>query len=108
LLERVAGGEIDAVLDAEVLQEILHRYKSINRWADGRRVYDLARRVFTAVLPVDSTAVDRARSLMNSHRFLCARDAVHAAVVLENGLDGICSFDKDFDRLTELRRAEPG
>jgi predicted nucleic acid-binding protein len=27
-LEKVAGGEIEAALDAEVLQEILHRYRA--------------------------------------------------------------------------------
>jgi predicted nucleic acid-binding protein len=35
-LEQVAIGEVDAVIDAEVLQENLHRYRAINRWQDGR------------------------------------------------------------------------
>jgi hypothetical protein len=29
LLERVADGELEATVDAEVLQEILHRYRAI-------------------------------------------------------------------------------
>jgi predicted nucleic acid-binding protein len=106
-LERVAIDEVEAALDAEVLQELLHRYRLIKRWADGRRIYDLARRVFTTVYPIDSNIVDRARLLMDTHRLLCARDALHAAVVLENGLEGICSFDRDFDRLPILNRVEP-
>jgi predicted nucleic acid-binding protein len=44
-LERVALGELDACMDAEVLQEILHRYRAIGRWEDGRRVFDYARQV---------------------------------------------------------------
>jgi predicted nucleic acid-binding protein len=43
-LEQVARGEVDAALDAEVLQEILHWYRAIKRWSEGRSVYDLARR----------------------------------------------------------------
>ncbi len=45
-LERVAAGEIQATIDAEVLQEIMHRYRSLGRWHDGRKVYELARRLF--------------------------------------------------------------
>ena len=35
-LDAVAAGQRDATLDAEVLQEILHRYCALNRWADAR------------------------------------------------------------------------
>ena len=38
-LERVARGEVDAALDAEILQEVLHRYRALNRWEDGRKVF---------------------------------------------------------------------
>ncbi|MBL8213671.1 MAG: hypothetical protein JNK87_23335 [Bryobacterales bacterium] len=34
-LERVANNRIAAASDAEVLQEILHRYRALNRWAEG-------------------------------------------------------------------------
>ena len=44
-LERVALGELEVGVDAEVLQEILHRYRAIGRWEDGRRVFDYARQV---------------------------------------------------------------
>jgi hypothetical protein len=37
LLERVAAGEVEATVDAEVLQEILHRYRAIGRWEDATR-----------------------------------------------------------------------
>ena len=106
-LEKVARGEVAGVIDAEVLQELLHRYRSIDKWTDGRRVFDLTRKIFPAVVPVDSEVVDKARRLMDEHRHLYARDAVHAAVVLIHDLDGICSFDRDFDRLSQLKRFEP-
>lgn len=106
-LDKVAGGRIDATIDAEVLQEILHRYRAIRRWADGRKVYDLARTIFPVVIPVGSEVLDRSRELMDRYRGLAARDALHAAVVAVHDLDGICSFDKDFDVIRKLKRIEP-
>ncbi len=106
-LERVARGEVDAVLDAETLQEILHRYRSINRWTDGRQVYDLARQIFPSVIAIDSDTLDRARVLMDTFPSLMARDALHAAVVQQHELQAICSYDRDFDTLPSLTRIEP-
>lgn len=106
-LERVARGEVDAVVDAEVLQEILHRYRAIGRWDEGRRVYDHARRLVPVTIPVGAEVLDQARRLLDSHAHLMARDALHAAVVLEHGLRTICSYDRDFDDIKGIRRVEP-
>jgi predicted nucleic acid-binding protein len=106
-LERVATGEIDATVDAEVLQEILHRYRSIGRWSEGRQVYDLARALFPVVIPIDADVLDRSREIMDTHSSLMARDALHAAVLVVHDLDAICSYDRDFDVMEELRRIEP-
>ncbi len=107
LVERIAEGSVDATTDAEVFQEILHRYRATRRWTEGQLVYDLVRRIFPSVIPVTIEVLDRARSLMDEYRDLSARDALHAAVVQWHGLEGICSFDRDFDRIQDLRRIEP-
>ena len=106
-LERVARGDIEATLDAEVLQEILHRYRAIGRWKDGRRVYDLARRSVVTVLPITAEITDQARTIMDDHRSLMARDALHAAVCHVAGAEAICSYDPDFDVIPWLQRIEP-
>ena len=106
-LEAVADGRIDGVLDAEVLQEVLHRYRSIGGWAGGRAVYDHARAIFPMVLPVTVDVLDAARGLLDKAAGISARDALHAAVVETYDLDGICSYDRGFDRLPGLRRTEP-
>ena len=106
-LEKAAEGKIKAIIDAEVLQEILHRYRSLERWDQGRLVYDDARMLFAEVLPVTAEVVDGARRLLDEYPGLEARDAVHAAVVEVYGLKGICSFDRDFDMIHGLRRVEP-
>ena len=107
LLERVASGEVDALINAEVLQEILHRYRAIKRWSDGRKVYDLARQIFPDVVPVTAEILDRARRLLDDHAHLMARDALHAAVVIDEGLEAICSYDREFDGIPGVRRIEP-
>jgi len=106
-LERVAEGEIEAVVDADVLQEILHRYNAIGRSSHGRRVYDLTRQIFPFVLPITGDILDRARVLVDEYEGLMARDAVHAAVVEVHSLEAICSYDRDFDRVRSIRRVEP-
>lgn len=106
-LEGVARGEVDAVVDAEVLQEVLHRYRALDRWEDGRRVFDLARTLFPVVLPVTAEVLDRARLLLDAWPHLMARNALHAAVVLHHELDGVCSYDRDFDPVPGVRRVEP-
>lgn len=106
-LEKVTQGEIDAVVDAEVLQEILHRYRAIQRWAEGQLVYDLSRRIFPIVIPITAEILDRARDLLDDYDRLKARDALHAAVVLAQDLDAICSYDHDFDQVEAVERIEP-
>ncbi len=107
-LEKATKGDFEAAVDAEVLQEILHRYRAIHRWTDGKRVYDLSRRIFPIVIPVTAEILDRARGLLDEYDGLMARDALHAAVVLEQELEGICSFDRGFDQVKDVRRIEPG
>ena len=88
-------------------QEILHRYRAIRRWNDGRRVYDLARRVVVTVLPITAEVTDQARAIMDGHPRLTARDALHAAVCRIAGAEAICSDDADLDAIAGLRRLEP-
>jgi predicted nucleic acid-binding protein len=106
-LEKASRGAIDAVVDAEVLQEILHRYRAIRRWSDGQQVYDLSRRIFPIVIPITAEILDRARGLLDGYDQLKARDALHAAVVLTQDLDAICSYDQDFDQIEAVERIEP-
>lgn len=105
-LRRVAGGEIEAVVDAEVLQEILHRYRALGRWSEGAQLYDLARRIVPIVLPMTEEIVDEARVLLDGHGVLMVRDALHAAVARRSGAT-LCSYDRDFDVIAGLQRLEP-
>lgn len=107
LLERVASADVEAAVDSEVLREILHRYRAMNRWSDGRRVYDLTRRIFPGVVPVTADVLDGARGLLDLHPGLTAGAALHGAVVQTHSLDAICSYDRSLDRIAGVKRMEP-
>ena len=107
LLEQIALERIEAAVDVEVLQEILHRYRAIQQWEKGRQAYDLARQIFPLIIPMTVEVMDDARTLMDRYDRLGARDAVHAAVCRLVAADAICSYDRDFDCIEGLNRIEP-
>ena len=106
-LRRAAAGEVEVTLNSEVLQEILHRYRALNRWPEGRQAYDQARRIVPLTIPITVEVLDRSRRLLDECARLMSRDALHAAVVEIHRLDAICSYDRDFDQISRLRRIEP-
>jgi uncharacterized protein len=106
-LEEVTSGGIDVAIDAEVLQEILHRYFSAKRAPNGGLVYDLVRRAVPLIIPITADIMDGARSLLDRYPDLKARDALHAAVAKGYGIRTICSYDGDFDQIEGLQRMEP-
>ena len=107
ILEAVGEGKVDAAIDAEVLQEILYRYRSINRWEQGQVVYDYARSLFTIVLPITADVVHLARYYLGLHDGMDPRDAIHASVAIRSSLDAVVSYDRHYDILDEVNRVEP-
>lgn len=107
LLTRIANGEIEATIDTEILQEILHRYRSLHRWDEGQRLYEMSRCLFPDALPITNEAMDQALRIMNEDDSIQCRDAVHAGVIAANKLAGIYSFDTDFDRIPNCIRRNP-
>lgn len=103
-LEQVREGEVEACTSTEVLQEILHRYAGLGRLDLATRVYDLFVRLCHSVLPVTLADTDRARLLLASGAGVSVRDAIHAAVMLNNNVQEIATFDAGFDRLPDIRR----
>lgn len=97
------------VTDAEVLQEIIHRYLAVRRWEQGRRVFRsfavaMAGRI-ESVLPSD---VEGAAALADNYPTqLDARDLLHAAVMNRLGARRIVSTDAAFDRIQGIERLNP-
>jgi predicted nucleic acid-binding protein len=103
LLERaITDGEV-LVTDAEVLQEILHRYVAIDRRDAIEPATAALLDIVDEVFPVERVDVERARKIVLATR-LSARDAVHLAIARRRGVDRILTFDRAFDGLDGIAR----
>ena len=105
MLERhIAAGE-RLVTDAEVFQEILHRYTAIDRKDAIQPAYDALLGVVDAVLPITQAEVVLAKDiLLGAAPGTSARDALHVAVLRSHDIDQIMTFDRGFDRFPGVRR----
>jgi predicted nucleic acid-binding protein len=106
-LERaIADGE-RLVTDAEVMQEILHRYAAIDRRDAIGPATEALLGVVDEVFAVDADAVLAAGRLLERVRGMSARDALHVALMRRHAVDDILTFDAGFDAVGGLRR-RPG
>jgi predicted nucleic acid-binding protein len=107
ILEQTKSGTLRLVSDTEVLQEILCRYFSIQRATLAETAYTAVKEMCLEILPVTLPVMDRALDLLKNNPTITSRDAVHAAVMLHNGLRVIISTDKHFNRIPGIRRLDP-
>ena len=92
------------VTDAEVFQEILHRYKAIRRPDAITAAFRLLEGIVDRVFAVGLADVQEARRTLLQHPDLSARDAVHAAVMKQHGLRRVFTFDTALGRIPGLER----
>ncbi|MBZ5594297.1 MAG: type II toxin-antitoxin system VapC family toxin [Acidobacteriia bacterium] len=104
LVEKAIASRDRLLTDAEVLQEILHRYASIDRRADIPTALRITLGLVDEVLPIEQRDVLRAAEIVRLPESWSARDALHLAVLERYGIRRIMSFDRDFDRWPGLSR----
>jgi hypothetical protein len=104
ILEQCVTGRRRLVTDAEVFQEILHRYSAIRRLDAVQPAFETLLGVVDVVFPVELADVQRAKEILMSVNGVSARDAIHAATMERNEVREIVTFDAGFDRLPGLRR----
>lgn len=103
-IEKLVTERERLVTDAEVLQEILHRYVAIDRLDAIQPAFDSLLGIVDQVFAVDLPVVQRAKQIVQAYRQLSARDAVHLSVMEKNGIDRILSFDSGFDGFPGITR----
>lgn len=104
ILESLVAAKERLVCDAEVLQEILHRYVAIERKEAIAPAFKVLLGVVDEVLPIERQDVLRAAAILSGREKQSARDALHIAVMERHGIHTIFSFDGDFDRWPGLER----
>lgn len=104
LLERCISHKERLVTDAEVLQEILHRYVAIHRRDAIQAAFDILLAIVDDVFPVTQRDLQRAKEIVLGSTVLSARDALHLAIMEHHGVEKIFSFDRDFDGFPGVTR----
>ena len=107
ILMRVADQDLDGVISAEVIQEILHRFITVRRPEMGVAQANEAMDIFAPVLPITHALMRRVPDLATRYPQLQARDLVHVATCIHEGITEIISPDQAFDQVAELRRIDP-
>jgi predicted nucleic acid-binding protein len=109
VMTRIANGQMVVAIDTEVIQEILHRYGSLRRYADAVSMASDLMILVPQIYPV--TAADMQLAVTLFHHYapqgVKSRDIVHAAVMQNNGLTSIISTDIHFDLIAGITRLDP-
>lgn len=92
------------VTDAEVLQEILHRYVAIKRRDAIQPAFNALLGIVDEVFPVEGQDVEGARDVLLGESGLSSRDALHVAIMRRHGVKRIMTFDTGFDWAPGIER----
>jgi hypothetical protein len=104
---QVGDGQFEATTSTEVVQEILHRFVSIKRPEIGIAMARLTMDAFAPVVPITHALMRRVPDLAARYPSLSARDLVHVATCIHEGITDIITPDRGFDQVAEVRRIDP-
>ena len=99
---------MDAIVHAEVVQEVMFVLVRRGRLRDGLRLARDVLALFPGLFLVTRQDMLRACGLLERYPRLPVRGAIHVATMLNNGLQTVVSVDADFDQVVEIRRVAPG
>jgi len=107
ILDRVPRGELDATINVEAIQELIHYYHARRPPSRAVTIVVDLMRTFPIPLGIDASTVTLALNILDAHTHLQSRDAFHVATVFQHNLEGIISADRGFDNIPGLTRFDP-
>ena len=109
ILADVVRGDLPAAINSEVCQEIMYVYHRRQRPDLAVEVVSRILRMPLTVLPVGRVETELAIAIYREKQAagLPPRDAIHAAVMRQNGIRRVISTDPHFDLLDDLERVDP-
>lgn len=96
LLEQMVAASERLVTDAEVFQEILHRYTAIDHRDAIQPAFAVLLAVVDPVFPIELRDVEKAKAIVLETRTLSSRDALHVVIMERQGVSEIMTFDRGF------------
>ncbi len=106
-IRRIRDGQITAVINTEIIQEILYHFQSIKQLPVGIRLAKDVVSISDRIFPVEEIDLSLAIELLESYPNIQTRDAFHAATMIHNGIKEIISTDPHFDLIHEIKRIDP-
>ena len=107
VIHRIRDDQITAVINTEIIQEILYHFQSIKQLPIGIRLVKEAVSIAARIFPVEEIDLSLAIELLESYPKIQTRDAFHAATMIRNRLKEIISTDPHFDLIHEIKRIDP-
>ena len=107
VIHRIRDGQITAIINTEIIQEILYHLQSIKQLSIGVRLAKDAVSISSRILPVEEIDLSLAIELLEAYPKIQTRDAFHAATMIHNGIKEIISTDPHFDLIHEIKRIDP-
>jgi len=109
ILADIVRGGLLAATSAEVCQEIMYVYHRRKRPDLAVEVVERVLRMPLTILPVGKVETELAVTIYREKQpaGLSPRDAIHAAVMRQNGIRQIISTDPHFDAIDDIERIDP-
>ena len=104
LLRQLRANGEQLVTDAEVYQEILHRYTSTRKPEMIDDAFSNLDDIVEDVYDVGRSDMQSAREILRAVPRISAQDAVHVAVMRRVGITRILSFDRGLDDVPGIER----
>lgn len=106
LVRRILLGEQKACTSPMVIDEVLYNLSDFHgeKFALGV-IAKILQTPHIEVLAIDKSVCRMLEEAVKEG--LAAHDAFHVAVMRTNGIEVICSYDRDFDGIKGIRRQEP-
>ncbi len=109
VMREIAHGRLTAVIDTEIIQEVLYRYGALRQWQIAASMSVNLLTLIPTVYPISTADIHLTVNLFQRYapQGVKARDIIHAAVMQNNGLTRIISTDKHFDAIDGIVRVDP-
>ena len=107
-IEKVELGEQRASTSVLVFDEVLHKLETHtgDREKSAAVIKKLSAIPYLKVYEVTPRQLNASLVIFTEYK-MSPRDSLHVSTMLENGVEKILSYDKDFDSVKGIKRIEP-
>ncbi len=95
------------VTSVETIQEIIHLAKNTKQLDKGLRTSKICLKIVDDILPINETVIGNYLRYASTYKSAGSRDLIHLAVCIENKINKIVTFDRDFAKFKEIDILHP-